>query len=213
MALIPAGITGSPRGRIGKLYARQRRDGSTILVPRARHDKRSPAQIEQRRRFRLISSYVKLIYLSHLKRLYKSSRRPAGSRQRMLQCSLKPYQSVWEIPLLIFGPAEFSHGYWGYRWSWDPVTGWKHTVSAPAGQGWEPGDILLCMVYGLRPQRLTIAPFETLIDGGSWFPHYGAKLTYDECCFTFQPARYARGRWYLGTAQLGGASGIISEFG
>jgi len=104
MAKLKNGITWPPVGSIGPNLYRRRKHGAYIVVPRARHDKKSDAQLIQRYRFRVITSILSRVYLSYIKRYSRYWVRGFTPFSAATEYSV-PYWSVWyNVPFVALWP-------------------------------------------------------------------------------------------------------------
>lgn len=71
MAYYSSGVLGAIRGRLADGFYRRSSSTGTIYVPRARRDRRSDAQLLNRRQFTLLAHVGSALYLPYLKRYWK----------------------------------------------------------------------------------------------------------------------------------------------
>lgn len=152
-----SGILGPLIGPLGPMYVRKLANGDLIIVPRYRTDKKSPAQLEYRRRLSIMAKIASKIYLFCLKpfkNLY-----PHESVLIAEFCKLN-MQSMFAIP-----------NWWQFRilpvnvppdslcsFERDFISGGINMVVPYVfAEDVLPGDLIYCVVlYGLDPSIFMI---------------------------------------------------------
>jgi hypothetical protein len=92
------GITTLIKGSLGPLLYRRGKNGDQIVVPRARRDKKSSLQVEQRRRFRLLVSIASRLYLQHLKPFFLYSRHHYTAIDAFISLNNSPWYESSTVP-------------------------------------------------------------------------------------------------------------------
>jgi hypothetical protein len=85
---MPSGLLSPLIGPLGPLYVRKKKDGSLVIVPRARSDKKSADQMEYRRRLATISKVGSKMYLQMLKRFETLYSRDIGVIASLLDLNI-----------------------------------------------------------------------------------------------------------------------------
>jgi hypothetical protein len=176
MATISAGITSKPHGVLGPYKFRIRADGSVQFFPRYPRDKRSPAQLEARRRFSAIAKRSSLCYLVTLKPFWRRPSVHYNAFARSIQRSLPRYEEAYGIPRFFCG-GEYELQSFGASFQFDHSTGntyFTYRYSGP--HKFKDGDkVYLAIEESDNSFRVSQAPavwpvYRFLIGKGDLYP-------------------------------------------
>lgn len=100
MAYLPAGIFSAPRGVFGPQIFRTKPGGVSTIGPRYHPDKKTPAQLEQRRRLSTLSTILSKVYLALLRPHYHDRRSPYTALDYSIHLSMTPYREFYGMPYM-----------------------------------------------------------------------------------------------------------------
>jgi hypothetical protein len=99
-------LSGSLSGPLGPLLFRHKKRGGTVVVPRYRHDARTALQLEQRRRFRLVTKIASKIYLQTIKPYQLSLELCGAGISIFTDTNMSGYEEVHAIPSIVLSRGE-----------------------------------------------------------------------------------------------------------
>ena len=188
MARISSGLLGTVTGVFGNFKFRRNRDGIIVCYPRYPRDRRSPAQLEQRRRFSTHARIASVLYQAKLVNWWFVAGKLYNGIARYMELNQGRW-GEWQgtVPFVLFPP--FVKRYWWYEFS---VFGADHQLrlSWPA---WGYGDIFAGDIVWMVCERVSInaivvdpgtltgpsgtwEPPDVRLNPGDWWYVYGALL-------------------------------------
>lgn len=155
MSIIRAGLFSPPSGGFSNVKFHPSRASGALVLPRYHRDAKSPAQIEMRRRFRILISIVSRIYLSHVKpcRIWYGVQYPCHCV--VMDINLHSYYEWQSLPYVWLFPSRVRRDFWCSPF-YDSVHDVLYFVWA-GDPGWIPdGTEVLQWVFVGSPDRRII---------------------------------------------------------
>ena len=158
MATLPNGLFGRIEGVEGSYKFRAVSGVASAIYPRTHHDRKSPAQIEQRRRFRAIQRFLHPLYLQLVKPYVRWRSHRYTRYDEVVSRTLLNYDEFYGIPNLLLYRSSMS----GYFHDYSPmilVPPWHLAIlQMDFYEEWEPTDLVVYMVGDVLQQRMWFNP-------------------------------------------------------
>ena len=151
MAILDAGLLWKVYGVVAVGFYRRTKSGETIVVPRARRDANTPAQIECRRRFKAVTQFASSIYLIYIKRLWVYYGRPRGPIGVFTKHNLDSWLEITSWKYFQLGPASTPFFYTIRSWR-DPITNELYFTWPTSGWPNVSSDAQLWLWYVRHPR-------------------------------------------------------------
>jgi len=170
---IPGGITSPLVGPGGPFYVRFFKNGDYIIVPRARADRKSPSQLEQRRRLAQYTRFASKVHLPIIKPLTRLKRRTDSAWSLSCQVAMLKY---WEQNGHCMSPL-FEGPMWSYGTIWtayEPETYLRYIQwSAGHSPYWDPLDKCRVILYCQDPFVLWYSTTPLVFGDEACYPPQG----------------------------------------
>jgi hypothetical protein len=171
---VNGGLTSPLVGPLGPYYVRKKANGSYIIVPRARKDAKTPAQLEQRRRLIQFTKFASKIYLPVIKPLSIVSSK--GQSPWELTCKIA-LDNYWEsrgycMSPIFKGP---SYSYGGIRGTYFPESTEKYLYWWPGRScPWASNDPVRIVMYCRDPYMMWYSEDHLVFGDYACFPPQSA---------------------------------------